>query len=91
MYNLLVEDENGKNFLFGDLKKTVFYEMAKELESLVESSKFNWNTNLSKCVFRPFNCTNTMIREYFILLGRVSSTSAGKEILEGLKLWFLPK
>ena len=60
--------------------------MAKELELIVESSKYNWNTNVSKCVFRPFNCTNTMIREYFVLLGRVCGTPTGKEILEGKQI-----
>ena len=84
LYHLLVEDESGKTFLFSDLKRTVFYEMSRELELIVESSKYNWNSSISKSVFRPFNCSNTMIREYFILLGRVSTTPAGKELLEGM-------
>lgn len=57
--------------------------MARELEIVIEGSKYGWNSAASKCSFKPSNCAGTMIREYFVLLGRVSSTTAGKRIAEG--------
>ena len=57
--------------------------MARELEIVIEGSKCGWNSAASKCSFKPSNCAGTMIREYFVLLGRVSSTAAGKRIAEG--------
>ena len=84
LYHLLIEDENTKNLVFNDLKSTVFHDVSRELEHIFEATKGgSWSSSISKCAFRPSNCANTMMREYFILLGRISSSPAGKQILEG--------
>ena len=84
LYHLLIEDENTKNLVFNDLKSTVFHDVSRELEHIFEASKGgSWSSSIARCAFRPSNCATTMMREYFILLGRISSSPAGKQILEG--------
>jgi hypothetical protein len=38
LYHTLVEDRNGKSFLFSDLRHMVFHEMSRELELVLQNS-----------------------------------------------------
>lgn len=86
MYHVLVGCDAGMMFLSGgDRRGMLFNEMSYELEQLVSSTTTHgWNGmgNATKNVFRMQSMTQTLSREYFTLLGRMTNTASGRTLLD---------
>lgn len=86
LYNILVEDIHGISFLTSDRRGLLFSEISNEIGELIDNvNKIPANQNYlfsSKNIFRQQNCKYKMIREYFILLGRLSNITGGRKIME---------
>lgn len=79
LYHVLVEDDQGMAFLSSDRRGVLFTDISREMEQLIESaSRIGMTSFGMKNVFRPFSCRHTMAREYFTLLGRLTTTPQGK-------------
>lgn len=89
MYHVLVGGDVGMTFLSGgDRRGMLFNEMSYELETLVGSTSKGWNgTHEAKNVFRMHNCSQTLAREYFTLLGRMSTTAPGRKLLDSTQVF----
>jgi len=78
LYHVLVEDEQGMSFLTSDRRGLLFNDISREMEQLIDSaSRSSVISTTVKNVFRPFACRHTMAREYFTLLGRLTTTPQG--------------
>lgn len=91
MYHVLVGCDAGVMFLSGgDRRGMLFNEMSYELEQLVSSTtRCGWNGmgNATKNVFRMSSCTQTLAREYFTLLGRMTNTASGRKLLDSTQVF----
>ena len=99
LYHSLADDEQGKQFLLNDRKGFLITEITREIDILLLSSQSsrvpqltnsmnsNWYTSISKCVFKPSNCSHSMTRELFTLVGSIISTPTGNDLLDGTSLF----
>jgi hypothetical protein len=78
LYTLLMSHPDGNQFLKTDRRGQLFNEIAAALE--LESNP-GVATADAKRLFSPANCETTMIREYFTLIGLVSSFKDGRACL----------
>jgi len=92
VYKLLVEDPQGLAFLKADRRGVLFNDISKEIKDIFDSSVnslkfastsgFGLGSSKSSSVFRLQSCQQTMAREYFALLGRMTLVDAGRSLLD---------
>ncbi len=83
LYDVLMGSDMGVSFIGSDRRGMLFNEMARELEQLLVSSEKGWAGGVGpKNVFRCASCQQTMVREFFTLLGRLCFSKAGRKLLD---------
>lgn len=103
LYSILVESDAGTTFLNSDRRGMVFAEIVRDLEAVITSAAAMKaanqgvgyaSYNLSGSgksgglnVFRPSGCVHTMAREYFCLIGRLSHTPQGRQVLNSCQTY----
>lgn len=89
MYRVLIENDNGVNFLGSDRRGMVFNEMTRELEQLITMNGRAWQfaspvaPGGSKNVFRFHGCNYLMAREFFALVASLCPHKAGRTLMDG--------
>jgi Rapamycin-insensitive companion of mTOR, middle domain len=87
LYDALTEDDTGRAMLMSDKKALIFTEINREIEHVIAQTGNDFASQVQKCLLKPMNCTQSMAREYFTLLGNIICSSGGKEIMEGTSLF----
>ena len=91
LYAVLVTFDNGVSFLGSDRRGMLFNEIAGELEQLVFSADKGWSSAISasgfKNIFRISTSTQSMVREFFTLVGRMCTSKAGRRLLDSTSVF----
>lgn len=86
LFHVLVGDEQGLSFLSSDRRGILLNDIACEIEALLNNASQGFHNILSSPnkanPFRTYHCKYGLSREYFRLLGRISTTQGGMNILE---------
>ena len=103
LYTILVDSDAGMGFLNADRRGMVFAEIMRDLESVTTAAaavkaasqgvgyaSYSFSgpnkSNLVN-VFRPSGCVHTMAREYFCLIGRLSHSPRGRQVLNACQTY----
>ena len=86
LYQVLLNDPKGLFFIENERKPTLFQDIAKEIQLVLELNGNGWtntnNTHINKLVFRFTSCSQTLTREYFSFLGKLLSMENGRFVIE---------
>ena len=82
LYMVLSDHPGGIGFMESDRRGLLVSEVARELESLVDSTRRGELIFNNDCLFNQRNIMQTFTREYFTILGRLTYSNFGQRILD---------